>query len=122
MTDKIIIPCEKIPFTQLFCLQFAVFNRGTVLGAFKPFNDALLDISEAGENVVNPLVLYSSAALILLGTILTIGSYLALRGRRYSTYFCLQTWFILPLFFLLIISVCVIAAVSSSLLTVNSGK
>jgi len=94
--------------------------RDTVIESFRPLNDALFDFSNAGDEVSKPLVAYSSAPIIILGIILAIGGLLALRGTQFSTYFCIQTWFILPLLFLLIILACAIAAIISTFLTVNS--
>jgi hypothetical protein len=96
--------------------------RDTVIESFRPLNDALFDFSNAGDEVSKPLVAYSSAPIIILGIFLAIGGLLALRGTQFSTYFCIQTWFILPLLFLLIILACAIAAIISTFLTVNSGE
>lgn len=85
-----------------------------------PVVDALFQVADEGEKYSTPL--YVAAPIVVFGLVLVFGAFLASKGVGCSPYFCLQTWVVLPLFFLFIFIITILAALSGTVLTVNSGK
>ena len=94
--------------------------RQTFDGRFSPQFDAVFEFSLKGESYSRAM--YAAAPVPLLGLILCFGAIAALWYPNLSTYFCFQTWVVLPLFFILVFVAGIYAAASSVWLTMNSGK
>ena len=60
--------------------------------------------------------------LVDIGLLLAVGALWAWRGPRDRVFFCFQTWFTLPLFFIVVVGVGVVVAFTGVMLTVNSGE
>lgn len=83
--------------------------------------DTIDDVLSKGETYSKPAV-YSAAPIALLGLVFFISGFLSWRVTRCEPYFCIQTWLLLPVFFVVIVVTTILAAGSAIVLTVNSGK
>lgn len=83
--------------------------------------DTIDDVLSKGETYSKPAV-YSAAPIALLGLVFFISGFLSWRVTRCKPYFCIQTWLLLPVFFVVIVVTTILAAGSAIVLTVNAGK
>lgn len=65
---------------------------------------------------------YYAIAVIFLSTLLSIGGYMAWFGPKIRTYFFVQSWIVLPLYFVVLIMTAIITGAISAAMVVNSGK
>jgi hypothetical protein len=99
---------------ELVTLQSAIDQE------IDPIVNALFRVADEGEKYSLPL--YIAAPIVIFGLILAFGAFLSWKGSGCSPYFCVQTWVVLPFFFLFIFLITIMAALAGTLLTVNSGK
>ena len=82
--------------------------------------NAVEDTTDYYESVLNPA--YYASPAIVFGFIFMIGIILAWVNIKFGIYFCIQTWVILPLFFIFFtVSIIAIAAVGIALVG-NAGE
>jgi hypothetical protein len=65
---------------------------------------------------------YYAIAVMVLSILLSIGGYMAWFGPKIRTYFFVQSWIVLPLYFVVLIMTAIITGAISSAMVVNSGK
>jgi hypothetical protein len=63
---------------------------------------------------------YYAIAVIFLSTLLSFGGYMAWFGPKIRTYFFVQSWIVLPLYFVVLIMTAIIAGAISAAMVVNS--
>ena len=67
-------------------------------------------------------VSYYAIAIIVFTFLLSLGGHFSWHGPRVRLFFFLQSWVILPLYFLVLIFTVTVVATLAAVLTVNSGK
>jgi hypothetical protein len=65
---------------------------------------------------------YYALVVMFLASLLSLGAYMAWFGPKFRAYFFAQSWIILPLYFLVLITTAIMAAAIGSAMVVNSGK
>ena len=114
------IVVDSLENLQTFAKNDLTSIRSTFDEDFGGYSLQIMDAADKGESYSRPL--YVAAPIVFFGLILSIGGLLAWRRSGCKTYFCIQTWVLLPTFILMIIFVALLAAGSSIVLTVNAGK
>lgn len=76
--------------------------------------------TDTTEIAANPT--YYAVPAMALGSILFIGAVLAWTEVGFPGYFCIQTWFFMPLFLLLIFTSIIVITAVGAVLVANSGK
>jgi hypothetical protein len=105
--------------------QLSDFTRGELTNLKENFDSELYRVQEEVDLAVETaenygLVSYYSIAIIVLSTFLSLGAYMATFGPKVRTYFMVQKWLVLPLYFLILIFTAIVVAVLSSVIVVNS--
>lgn len=80
----------------------------------------MTNTTDITERIANPA--YYAGPTIALGAVLFIGILLAWCEMRSPFYFCIQTWIIMPLFFVLITVSIVVITIVGAVLVANAGK
>ena len=86
---------------------------------FEGFSNDLAKAADIGEKYSNPM--YVAAPIVTFGLIFGIGGLLAWSISGCDTYFCIQTWAFLPIFFLMVLVAAILTAGSSVVLKVSAG-
>lgn len=85
------------------------------------FTDAETEINLVVDQAQNyARASYYAISIIIVSFLLSMGGYMAWFGPKFRTYFVLQTWILLPLYFVVLVLTVVVAAALSAVLTVNS--
>lgn len=92
--------------------------RDTFSMEFTSVTNDLYYGSETGEEYAEPM--WVAIPIIIFGVILFFGAYLAWRGPYVRTYFAVQTWFIIPIFSVVVIIMAIVLAVTGTVLVANS--
>jgi len=92
--------------------------RDTFSMEFTSVTDDLYYGSETGEQYAEPM--WVAIPIIIFGVILFFGAYLAWQGPYIRPYFAVQTWFIIPIFSVVVIIMAVVLAVTGTVLVANS--
>jgi len=111
---NILAAIQDFSRNELITLQSAIDQE------IDPVVDALFRVANEGEKYSTPL--YIAAPIVVFGLILGFGAFLSWKGSGCSPYFCVQSWIVLPFFFLFIFIITILAALAGTLLTINSGK
>ncbi len=103
------------------------FARDELVDIRNTFAVDILDISHRMGNTTDSAVIlanpaYYGAPTITVGFILFIGLILAWSELGPPAYFCVQTWIIMPIFFVLIFASIIVITVVGAVLVANSGK
>ena len=107
-----LIALQEFPENELASIQ-------SYFEDFASFSDDLVEAVDTVEKYSKPL--YLAAPIVAFGLIIGIGGLLAWRVSGCGTYFCIQTWVFLPIFFLMVIVAAVIASGSSMMLKFSAG-
>ena len=102
--------------------QTFINNRTTFDETLDPIIAALIIVADKGDKYFPPGYAAVGAIIITFGIILCVGAFLAWRGPTIPLYFVIQTWVVLPLFFLAVVLVGVAIAVTGMVLVVDSGE
>ncbi|GFH58897.1 hypothetical protein CTEN210_15373 [Chaetoceros tenuissimus] len=105
---------------QDFSLSDLVEIRTTFATKFDMVTDDFYDITGVGKKYAEPM--YMWIPILIFGLGIFIGTILAWKARIPCSgmFFCLQSWTLLPVFFLIIVIMVIVLAISSIALVVNS--
>jgi len=92
--------------------------RDTFSMEFTTVNSGIYDNAEKGEQYAEPM--WVATPVIVFGLILCAGAYLAWKGPYIKSYFAVQTWLILPLFFVVVVIMAIVLSLLGTVLVANS--
>ena len=105
---------------QDFSLSDLKEIRTTFATKFDMVTDDFYDLTGIGEQYAEPM--YMGIPILVFGLGLFIGTFLAWKARIpcSNVFFCLQSWTLLPTFFVIIVLMVIVLAISSIALVANS--
>jgi hypothetical protein len=118
--DQALAVAEILTELSDFSQKELVEIRDNFDGQFKKAEDSVNSAVDTAEDYAR--VSYYAIAIIILTFFLSLGSHLAWHGPRVRMYFFIQSWLIIPIYFLILILTVIVAAALSAALVVNSGK
>lgn len=92
--------------------------RDTFSTSFTEISTGFNEGFQSGEQYAQPM--YIALPVMGIGLILFIGAFLAWKGPYIKPYFCVQTWFIMPLFFIIVVVMAFVLSITGTLLVANS--
>jgi len=103
------------------------FTRGELTELKNNFETEFFNAQTEVNLVVDQAQTYAklsfyAIAVIFLSTLLSMGGYMAWFGPKIRSYFFVQSWIVLPLYFVVLIMTAIIAGAISAAMVVNSGK
>ena len=103
------------------------FTRNDLTVLRNSFDSQFIEAETEVNRVVDDAQSYARASyyaivIMIFSFFLSAGAYAAWFGPRVRTYFIIQSWVVLPTYFLIIILTAIVTSVLATVLTVNSGK
>jgi len=123
LADSINAQAQELLDTLIDLQNFSKNDLTSIQSSFdenvRGFSDNLLEAAAKGKENSKPI--YAAAPIVAFGLILGIGGLLASRVSGCGTYFCVQTWLLLPIFFLMVLVAAILTAGSSAVLKFSAG-